>query len=78
MDLLIKVPQYNGDVFSFDGYFNSQFRHGILEEEMNEPRISIAIWGKKKPDSRHYLANNIRGGEVIDIPNKDFYEIFKK
>ena len=37
-------------VYAFGNEVNSRFRHGVpqLNEEINEPRVSIIIWGYSK------------------------------
>lgn len=50
---IIDVPLRNGDVAAFDTHVNFATKHGVLEEETDGPRISIALFGKMKNDGQN-------------------------
>ena len=68
-DTLIYMPMPNGSLYSFSKAVNIQWLHGInaipKEEQTNEGRISIIVWGltnklKDEPNEPKILENNDR------------------
>lgn len=48
---VVKVRQRNGDVFAFDGEFNSHFRHSVPPCRKNSKlRVSVIIWACEGPN----------------------------
>lgn len=72
-----KVPNRNGDVFAFNGPFNREFKHAILQEECDGPRVSIVIWGKQKKDKKSYMANNVRKDTRVELSNQSMLQRFE-
>eukprot|EP01083_Nonionella_stella_P041162 111627_1 len=48
-DLLINIPQRNGDCFAFNSIVNKKYQHGILKGQQSaDERFSLIAWGKRR------------------------------